>query len=102
AVALRKKWGYIDTNGKRVVPCRFDAVTEFKEGLAAVCTNSSVENRRIGFIDRNGQMVIEPKFVDAYCFSEGLAAVAVPDARDPNQWSYGFINKSGEWVIEPQ
>jgi hypothetical protein len=102
AVEVGRKWGYIDTTGKRVVPCRFDAVTEFTEGLAAVCTNSSVENRRIGFIDRNGQMVIEPKFVDAYSFSEGLAAVAVPDARDPNQWSYGFINKSGEWVIKPQ
>ena len=37
-------------------------------------------------------------FYDAYSFSEGLAAVC--EDEDDEEW--GFINKSGEYVIEPQ
>ena len=57
-----------------------------------------------GFIGETGEVIIQPQFEsDRFAggspfgprFSEGLAAVAVEDG-------YGYIDKTGAWVIEPQ
>ena len=72
---------------------------------------------KLGFIDRQGRYVIEPQFDDvdsrfsgssesalavefsgdlvAVGFSEGLAAVRIGD-------KWGFIDRQGTYVIEPQ
>ena len=86
-------WGLIDRNGDWVVEPQFSALREFHYGLAAVSTDDWL----LGpwwFIDTNGDMVLGP-FGAAWDFSEGLAAVAY-------NWYWGFIDTSGNWVIEPQ
>lgn len=45
--------------------------------------------------DAEGNCVIEPSFTKAEPFSEGLAAV-----RESELW--GYVNKKGEYVIEPK
>jgi len=49
--------------------------------------------------EKNYEFVIEPQFMDAKDFSEGLAAV-IPSKGWSSKW--GFINKEGKFVIEPQ
>lgn len=47
-----------------------------------------------GYIDTKGKVIIKPEFEFAYHFSDGLAKVG-------NGNAYGFINKKGEYVIQP-
>ena len=106
----RREWGFIDKSGKWVIEPKFKEANPFSDGLALVCSKS---NGLFGFIDRSGAWVIEPTFEDpinntvrgreelqddyARDFSDGLALV-----RSKSNGLYGFIDRSGAWVIEPQ
>ncbi len=81
------KWGYIDKNGKEVIPCIYDFAIRFAEGLANV-----LKNDKWGLIDKNGNEVVPCRYDDTFYFSEGLALVQMND-------KYGFINKNGKEVI---
>ena len=37
AVCLGNQWGLVDQEGKEIVPCRYDEVYSFQNGMAAVC-----------------------------------------------------------------
>lgn len=88
AVNLNNKWGFIDENGRQVIPVKYyNYVGNFSEGLAVARLNS-----KQGFIDKTGKKVIPFKYEYARGFSEGLAAVRLGSR-------YGFINKSGEEVV---
>lgn len=52
-----KKYGYIDTTGKEVIPARFDDVNAFEHGKAKVKVDD-----KWGMIDPSGSFVIEPKW----------------------------------------
>jgi ribosomal protein L7/L12 len=82
-----EKHGYVDKTGCEVIPCIYDDVRSFSEGLAAV-----ERNGKWGYIDRTGREVIPFKYDDAKDFSEGIASVKFED-------KYGFIDKSGREVI---
>jgi len=57
---------------------------------------NSKKERLWGFIDETGIMVIEPKFSAACYFSSDLAYARGLGGE------VGFINKQGDWAIEPQ
>lgn len=89
-------WGYIDANGEWAVgPEPFTGMhllvpqCYFSESLAVF---------QGGYVDRNGNMVIET--TGGYPFSEGLALVEVQN--EDSSLSYGFIDKEGNWIIEPK
>jgi len=93
----RGKWGYINKKGEIIINPKFDLSGSFSEGLA-YADNS--------FIDKTGHVVIHLireslgnvySFTDR--FSEGLAPVVVTYR---NSYKWGFINKAGEMIIEPQ
>ena len=44
------KWGFVDLTGKEVIPCRYNRVGRFSEGLAAVDAEG-----KWGFIDKGGK-----------------------------------------------
>ena len=105
------KWGVIDKQGHWIVQPRYESIGEFSEGLATVRVGS-----KIGFIDAQGQVVIEPQFdsgggcpetmggIQASKFSEGLAAVQTPSnpaAPDEVSRKWGFIDRTGKWIIKP-
>jgi hypothetical protein len=48
-IPLDGKWGYIDRSGSLRIPARFEWVSPFKEGVAAVQMGA-----KYGFIDSNG------------------------------------------------
>lgn len=52
------KWGFADSNGKIVVDCKYDRVTELNEyGYAGVC-----QDGKWGVIDDKGKVVVVPAY----------------------------------------
>lgn len=51
-----------------------------------------------GFLDGNGNTAISLQYPKAHDFSEGLATVAI---KRGEEYLWGFIDTTGNWVIEP-
>jgi hypothetical protein len=81
------RYGFVDTEGKFVVPPSFEDALDFTEGLCAVKVSG-----RWGFIDRRGTMAIRPQFHGVRPFSEGKAAASLGE-------KWGFIDHAGKRVI---
>ncbi|MBL8422629.1 MAG: WG repeat-containing protein [Candidatus Accumulibacter phosphatis] len=81
-----------------VINPQFDAVTAFREGLAAVRVGDD-ETGKWGFIDKQGNMVIPPHFDSVRAFREGRAAVRI---GYDNSGKWGYIDKQGDNVIDRQ
>src|SRR4051812_47337037 len=64
------KVGYKDQNNNVVVPAKYEAGSEFFEGMALV-----LENRMRGFINNKGEVVIPFLYSDGSVFKGGLARV---------------------------
>ena len=105
---------FIDTSGKMVFSVPADWATDglFSEGLALVNVGGTTDYHKVeggywGYMDRRGKLAIPARFfisvTNGYDFSmngasrfnEGLAAMISADGK------WGYINKSGEWVIPP-
>lgn len=92
-------WGctgeaYIDKTGEIVIPPQFRELYDFSEGLAHVETKDGTH----AFIDKTGEVAVtfdfDCKFYQPY-FSEGLVSIGIDK-------KYGFADKTGTIVIEPQ
>ncbi len=90
-------FGYVNTNGDIVIQPEYFMSYDFSEGLATV----SNENDKHGFIDTTGKLVIpfqfDHNFDGTYLyegFNNGLASVYTGE-------KFGYINKKGEFAIEP-
>jgi hypothetical protein len=91
-VTVDGRSGFIDANGKVVIPPTFEKAYSFRDGLAAVMVGG-----RWGFIDAKGRQVIDPQFAEVGFFSEGLASF-----RKTPAGKWGYINASGEVLLEPR
>src|SRR5438105_11142260 len=80
------KSGFIDGTGNLVIPCRFQGLGEFKDGLCSISG---------GYINHTGRWSIEPQFFVASHFSEGRAFVS----KDGE--TFGFIDLTGKFVVPP-
>lgn len=88
----RRRMGFIDRRGKVVIEPKYEVVSDYGEGLAAVWIKS---HGQWGFIDRDGKQAIGPAFEGVGRFSEGRCAV-----RKNGLW--GYIDPEGNWLIEPR
>ena len=86
-VEFQYKWGFIDQEGKEIVPCRYDDVYRFQESMAAVRLNN-----KWGFIDKEGKEIVPYRYDNVYSFQEGKVKVCLD-----NKW--GVINESGKEII---
>lgn len=92
-VKFNGKWGCIDEKGQFVIEPQFDNMHFVDQTVALVCVGDLW-----GYVmNEEGQLaVIEPQFDDAMGFDRtGIACVRVGDL-------YGFIDKNGHYIIEPQ
>lgn len=90
------KWGYIDESGKYVINAIYKDATVFQEGLAWVI----VDNGAPSAIDKNGEIKFTIKEAEnVRLFSEDLAAFSKIDSTNT---IWGFVDKSGKQVINPQ
>ena len=125
-VKVGDNWGFIDKSGNYVIAPQFRMVGSFSQGRAA----AQVGNK-CGYIDETGKMVIAAQFdctssryglsapiSELGDFSWGLARVKVMDkptqVKIPTNpvddvvypgtptFKYGFIDRTGKFVIEPQ
>ena len=91
-------WGFIDRSGTWVIPPTFEWATDFQSGLAAV-------NRKqnCGYVDKTGSFTIHVPAPGGKLgcwsswgeFSDGLS-------RQLFGTKYGFIDKTGKVIIQPQ
>ncbi len=81
---------FVDANGKKVFPEKYDDARLFHEGMAAVSLA-----RKWGFINMEGQVIVPLQYDQVDRFFDGYAEVM----RD-GKW--GYVNKNGEEVIETQ
>ena len=112
---LEGKWGYLDKTGKMVLPFIYEDAGDFSEGLAAVYKRSGEyantmfgrrEKLKCGYIDKTGNTVIPFNFQQCYSitmneFHNGLAVQGV-SSRNVYAQVFGYIDKTGEWVIRPK
>ena len=79
--------GFIDWEGKVVIPPEYDTVWDFSEGFARV-----KKNDKMGYIDKTGKEITSLQYDNAAPFSEGLAAVMKNN-------KIGFVDTTGKEVI---
>ncbi len=90
----KKRWGFLDENGKIIIPARYLNVGDFSDGLALVQITKDNESYW-GYIDRWGNIVIEAKFSNRPLpFSHGYAVVT---KRDKTKC---VIDKKGNIVLD--
>ena len=70
AVMQDGRWGFIDTNGTKVIECLYDDALSFGGHLAAVRVDGLW-----GYISTYAVIVIDPVYVEAKSFSNGSAPV---------------------------
>jgi len=125
------KYGFINEDGKLVINPAYEHISEFSEGLAAVCVGrgcyhnpySESKDKKWGYIDKQGTMAVPPQFDTAQAFHEGLAVVSV-FVINPQYWmafqfengiasvatksadtnahaKFGYIDKTGKEIWPP-
>ena len=100
AVKKGGKWGYIDANGKIVIPLEYEEVADFSEGLAPVCKNG-----KWGYINLKKEVVIPFKFANSkmYSFKNGVARYCYTGGNSLHSDDVnGLINLKGEIIVEPK
>lgn len=120
------KFGYMNSEGKLVIPAKYDEVQGFGSGHAAVklgkrvlvvnktgeetpldanivLVRKFVENLapfesdgKFGFLDPTGKVVIKPQFESVGYFKNGVTWAKTTDGK------VGYIDESGAWLINPQ
>lgn len=109
-VRYHGKYGFIDRRAKMVIPASYDDAWPFAEGLAAV-----KKGEEIAFVDINGKIVLPfaKRVIRHYRFQSGLLGVAKElqmskpkqkgkknrNLHKSRQYRWGFIDKSGKWII---
>ncbi|MFC0392653.1 WG repeat-containing protein, partial [Paenibacillus mendelii] len=81
------KFGYIDKEGKVVIPFEYDNTQLFTEGFAAVNKDD-----KWGFVNKKGEVVIPLEYDWAFIFEDGL----IPARKDGK---FGFIDKTGNTIV---
>lgn len=96
AVKHNGKWGFIDTQGKTVVPFKYEATDHFCRGIAPVQLSS-----KWGFINNEGQEIIPPRYEDyAVIHNEsdyGFYWCGYIQVKHNKKW--GYIDLKGNPVI---
>ena len=87
------KYGFVNNEGKVVIPYKYDFALDFSDGMALVCD----ENGYIGYINTKGELVIPYKYDNpsernGNDFHEGLCAVVVDGEHE---W-FSYIDGTGK------
>lgn len=92
------KFGFVDGNGKILIPFEYDDVSDFHEGLAAVKKTDQFGKDQWGFINEQGKVVIPFQFtIRPEDFHDGLVLVKPIDRADFN---FAYIDKNGNIVLK--
>ncbi|MFD1552842.1 hypothetical protein DNU06_08235 [Putridiphycobacter roseus] len=84
------KWGFTTMEGNFSIPCKYDFVELFQEGLAAV-----TQDGKVGYIEKSGKVKIDFQYEEGLGFNEGTAVVEIDE-------QYGLINRQGKYIVSPE
>lgn len=87
ATEYKGKWGFKNKCGLEVIPCKYDEVWSFSEGIVRVKVNG-----KYGFINMEGIDIIPCMFDDTGFLSEGLIFVELAGKS-------GFYDRTGHEVV---
>jgi hypothetical protein len=87
-VEIDGKWGYIDDNGKLIIPATYSEAGYFNDDLAAV-----QKDGKYGYISKSNKVVIEAIYDDAQDFSDSRGIVE-------KNGKYGLIDRNGFLIFE--
>ena len=88
-------YGYVDKNGKEVVPCIYQNASMFKDGYAYV----QDQDGRYGYINTSGNTVIPFQYEYAFGYGDGLFTVGHAGQYDTY---YGMVDKNNTEVVPIQ
>ena len=88
-VKLKNKWGFIDTNGVKIVKPKFEYVNNFTDFYALV-----MNNNKFGVVDNKGELILPCVYQKLNSFYHGLSLYQYEN-------EYWFINIKGEKVLGP-
>lgn len=86
ALKSNEKRGFINRQGKEIVPTGYDEVLPFTDDMALVR-----KDKKWGAVSKDGKNTIRPKYLAMRAFASGLAAV-----RTGSSWQ--LIDKAGQVV----
>ena len=112
------KVGYINHDGKIVIPCKYDFVSPFKDGYAGVSFDEpklggdyhtyliQVQESGIGtygIIDKTGKMIIEPMFYGPpEIMQDGVAKVSILEGENKFYHAYIDIEDGGRIIYRSE
>lgn len=83
-VRIGDRWGFIDRDGRTVVPFEFSGIRRGRDGRFGV-----QKGGKWGFVNSSGEMVIAPQYDDVGSFKDGVAP-ALKNGR------WGFVTPLGD------
>lgn len=76
------KWGFMNVDGKIIIPMEYGDVSNFSEGFAVVSVDvTGGGHYRMSYIDLNGKLMGVPRFFSANPLSESYAAIKLKDGN---------------------
>lgn len=104
-----ERWGYIDSRGDWQIEPRFSAARRFSEDVALVELSYTVVIpslcRRGALIDRQGNVLTAMSTSVISPLTEGRARAQLCwgcGLLSFTNEKYGFVDKDGQWIIQPQ
>lgn len=86
-------YGYLDEQGREVIPLSYELARDFKNGKAVV----QISDSKFALVDRSGTIIHTYLYAFVGDIGEGLLAFQ----EKPNS-RYGFVDETGHVVIEPK
>lgn len=108
------KWGYVDINGREIIPVQYLAAGDFSEGLAQVNVGKPSKSMcqtpgNYGYINKTGAFVIQPQFATASGFQNGRARVSIGQILYQGRCvccaphffgKHGYVDHSGNFIAD--
>jgi hypothetical protein len=88
------KYGFLDMDGNRIIPCEYDGFAAFSEGIAKVEKKVSGKTKA-GYIDSKGNVILPMVYETAGNFGDGWAIIK----KDSN---YFFVDRKGNLKDAPR
>ncbi|WP_442597990.1 WG repeat-containing protein [Neobacillus sp. D3-1R] len=85
-------YGYLNRQGKEVIPLQYEYATDFNEGKAVV----KLSDGTFQLINQNGKIIQSFPYALVGEFSEGLMSF-----QEKSDSKFGYINEEGKVMIEP-
>ena len=86
------KYGYIDGEGREVIPLKYENADDFRDGVALV----KIKENKYGLIDKHGRIISSYDYYSVSRYSEGFMTFTKGEGE-----LYGYINMEGTEEIKP-